>query len=371
MPKSTFGVKLLFIAIVFLIFVAGIFYNFSRTNVPSNQNNTSINKGSNQANTKVEIITTGLEVPWALAFLPDKSILVTERGGSVKQVKPNGDISLVTTIPVRQVGESGLHGIALHPNFEENKFVYLYYTYGQSQDVTQNKVVRMRLEKNKLIDETVIVDKIPGAIFHDGGRLKFGPDGFLYITTGDALNPSLAQNKSSLAGKILRVTDEGKLASANPFGDLIYSFGHRNPQGITWDDQGRLWGVEHGQSATDELNLIEPGNNYGWPTIRGDQTQTGLITPILQSGNDTWAPAGAAFYNGSIFFGGLKGQALYQIVLGDQVQLKTHFKKEFGRIRDVILGPDNLLYITTSNRDGRGNPSADDDKVIRINPSLL
>ncbi len=371
MPKTALGVKFFFIAIVFLIFAAGIFYNFARTNAPNTQKGTSINKKPNQENSKTEVIATGLQVPWALAFLPDKSILVTERSGSVKQVKPNGDISLLATIPVKQIGESGLHGVALHPNFEENKFVYLYYTYGQSQDETQNKVVKMKLEKNKLIDETTIVDKIPGAIFHDGGRLKFGPDGFLYITTGDALNPSLAQNKSSLAGKILRVTDEGKPAPGNPFGDLIYSFGHRNPQGITWDDQRRLWEVEHGQSATDELNLIEPGNNYGWPTIRGDQTQTGLITPILQSGNDTWAPAGAAFYNGSIFFGGLRGQALYQIVLGNQIQLKTHFKQEFGRIRDVILGPDNLLYITTSNRDGRGNPNADDDKIIRINPSLL
>lgn len=366
--------SLILIALFIILGVIGLatFKNPSKTSAPQVSTSPLVTEESNQQESpRTEVIATGLEVPWALAFLPDKSVLVTERKGTVRVIDQNGDIKTIAKIDVKQTGESGLHGVAIHPNFEKNQFVYLYYTYGVSENQTLNKVARLRFADDRLTDETTIVDQIPGAIFHDGGRIKFGPDGFLYITTGDALNPSHAQSKTSKAGKILRITDDGKPAPGNPFGDLIYSLGHRNPQGIAWDGQSRLWETEHGQSATDELNLIEPGGNYGWPTIRGDQTQEDLTSPKLQSGTDTWAPAGAAFFEGSVFFGGLRGQALFQAVLGDQVQLKTHFKQEFGRIRDVVLGPDNLLYITTSNRDGRGNPTANDDKIIRVNPAKL
>lgn len=321
----------------------------------------------------LEVIAKNLEVPWALVFLPDKSILVTERSGKVRLIDKDGRLSAQSTIEiaeVKNIGEGGLHGITIHPDFSTNHFVYLYYTYGRVGLQTLNRVARFVFDGNNLIDQTIIVDKIPGAMFHDGGRIKFGPDNFLYITTGDAQEPSLAQDKNSLAGKILRVTDDGKLAPGNPFGNLVYSYGHRNPQGITWDNNGRLWATEHGSSATDELNLIEVGKNYGWPTIKGDQKKEGMVSPILHSGSDTWAPAGAAFYNGSIYFGGLRGQALYQFKV-DTSELKTHFKGQFGRIRDVVLGPDNMLYITTSNRDGRSSPTQDDDKIIRINPQRL
>lgn len=317
---------------------------------------------------KVETLITGLEIPWALAFLPDKNILVTERAGQVRLIK-NGSLEKdpIAAIQVKQTGEGGLHGIAVDPNFPNPPFVYLYYTYSSGSNNSLNRVSRFSFKENILTDEQVIVDNIPGAINHDGGRVKFGPDGYLYITTGDAQNPSLSQNKDSLAGKILRVTTEGKFAPNNPFNTLIYSYGHRNPQGITWDNQGRLWETEHGQSAQDELNLIIAGKNYGWPDIRGDQTKQDMERPLLQSGSDTWAPGGAAFFKGSIFYAGLRGTALYQYVI-DTKELKTHFKGEFGRIREVVLGPDNMLYITTSNKDGRGNPKADDDKIIRINP---
>lgn len=330
----------------------------------------------------MEVIATNLEVPWALAFLPDKNILITERAGRVRIIK-NGRLEekpLITLSQVKQVGESGLHGVAVHPDFNQNHFVYFYYTYAGNGDTTLNRVSRFKLEDNKLTDEKIIVDQIPGAVFHDGGRIKFGPDNFLYITTGDALNPSLAQDINSLAGKILRVTDEGKSAPGNPFynsegitqrsANSVYSYGHRNPQGITWDDKGNMWETEHGQSATDEFNLIEPGKNYGWPIITGDQIKEGMIPPKLQSGSQTWAPAGVAFFNGSLFFGGLRGQVLFQLNL-NTLQLKEHLKGEFGRIRDVVLGPDEMIYITTSNRDGRGSPSLDDDKIIRINPKKL
>ncbi|OGK39728.1 hypothetical protein A3A74_04510 [Candidatus Roizmanbacteria bacterium RIFCSPLOWO2_01_FULL_35_13] len=233
----------------------------------------------------------------------------------------------------------------------------------------------------KLSEEKIIVDQIPGNSNHNGGRIKFGPDKNLYITTGDAQEPSLAQNKNSLAGKILRVTDNGQPVTDNPFGNRTYTYGHRNPQGIDWDDSGRLWATEHGrsgiQSGLDELNLIEPGKNYGWPEIQGDESRSDMETPVINSGtNITWAPSGAAFIGDSLFFGGLRGQTLYEAFYKTNVQfkkadIKEHFKGDFGRIREVIKGPDGMLYITTSNRDGRGFPKENDDKIIRINPAKL
>lgn len=320
----------------------------------------------------VEVIAKNLEVPWALAFLPNGDILVTERIGRVRLIKNSRlEEKSVAIINVKQTGESGLHGIAIHPNYPEKPYIYLYLTYLTGGEIALNRVSRFTFDEQSLKDEQIIVDKIPGAISHDGGRIKFGPDGYLYITTGDAQNPSLSQDKNSLAGKILRVTDEGKPVPGNPFGTLVYSYGHRNPQGIAWDSKGNLWETEHGQTATDELNLIEPGKNYGWPVTYGDQTQEGMIKPILQSGDNTWAPAGVAFFNESIFFAGLRGQALFEVKTDNPATLKEHFKGQFGRIRDVVLGPDNLLYITISNRDGRGNPTEEDDKILRINPGLL
>ncbi|MDP3726985.1 MAG: PQQ-dependent sugar dehydrogenase, partial [bacterium] len=252
----------------------------------------------------------------------------------------------------------------------------LYYTYSSNGDDTLNRVSRYKFEDGKLINEQVIIDVIPGAVNHNGGRIKFGPDKFLYISTGDAQNPSLAQDKNSLAGKILRVTDEGKAPPDNPFADaqdkptLIYSYGHRNPQGLTFDNQGRLWATEHGPQALDELNLIEKGKNYGWPIIQGDQMREGMVSPVIQSGStNTWAPAGATFLDGSIFFGGLAGQSLFEYKIADKT-LKRYFQEEFGRIREVVLGPDGYLYITTSNTDGRGSPKEGDDRLIKVNPDI-
>lgn len=311
---------------------------------------------------QTQVIAKNLEVPWALAFLPDQSILITERTGKVKILNKDGNIKEIAKIAVKQTGESGLHGIAVDPKYPDKPYIYLFYTYSTNGDNSFNKVSRFNFDGNTLTNEKLIVDTIPGAIFHDGGRIKFGPDGYLYIATGDAQNPSLSQDKNSLAGKILRIKDE------NPA--EVYSLGHRNPQGITWDDKGRLWITEHGQSATDEINLIEQGKNYGWPIIRGNETKEDMIPPVLQSGGNTWAPAGMAYYNGSLYFAGLRGQALFRASV-DSLELKEHFKGQFGRIRDVVLGPDNMLYITTSNRDGRGTPSSEDDKIIRINPKKL
>lgn len=307
------------------------------------------------------VLTSGLQVPWALVFLPNGDMLVTERPGRVRHVAKNGTLTqqpVLTIGDIQAVGEGGLLGMTLHPQFASNNFVYLYYTYNGSAGLS-NKVVRYVYTNNQLTNPQVIVENIPGARTHDGGRIKFGPDGFLYITTGDAQNEANSQNTNSLAGKILRVTDLGAPAPGNPFNTSVYSYGHRNPQGITWNGT-TLYATEHGSSATDELNVIESGKNYGWPTIRGDEKQAGLASPIAHSGTDTWAPSGMAFYNGSIYFAGLRGSALFEVKPAvTPVQARALFEGQLGRIRDVVVGPDNMLYMTTSN--------SNDDKIVRIN----
>lgn len=352
--------------ILLIVFLAVNFFQKEKSSplLPTTQQTPQTKSENIKDIPRMETIADNLEVPWALAFLPNSDLLVTERIGRVRLIKDGKLLDKpIRQIDVNQTGESGLHGIAVHPDYPNKPYVYLYYTYSSQNDNSLNKVVRFTLNGTLLKDEKVMVDQIPGNIFHDGGRIKFGLDGLLYITTGDAQNPSLSQDKNSLAGKILRINDKGK--------DLtIYSMGHRNPQGITWDKEGNLWSTEHGQSATDELNLIEEGKNYGWPIIRGGETQSGMESPIIHSGNDTWAPAGMAYLNGSIFFAGLRGQALFEYDIENK-NLTPHLKGEIGRVREITVGPDNMLYITTSNRDGRGIPKSMDDKIIRINPAFL
>ena len=324
-----------------------------------------------------------LEIPWGLDFLPDgsfgfaqdKSIIFTERPGRVRLIDANKSLlaePLLTIDEVAHRGEGGLLGIAVHPDFARNGFIYVYHTY-QAQVGLANRVVRYRLDGKRLMLNQVIFDGIPASNIHDGGRLKFGPDGLLYITTGDSSRPDLAQDKNSLAGKILRLKDDGSIPANNPFpGSPVYSLGHRNPQGLAWDDLGRLWETEHGSSTRDELNLIQAGRNYGWPVIRGDETAAGMEKPVLHSGDDTWAPSGLAFFEGSLYFTGLRGQTLYKAVFsGEKVELKRYLVRDFGRLRDVVVGPDKFLYVFTSNRDGRGVPAAGDDLLIRVDPSQL
>ena len=310
-----------------------------------------------------EVIAEGLNFPWELVFLPDGGMLVTERPGTLLLLGENG--SRIPVDGVRHIGEGGLLGMALHPDFATNGWIYLYLTSTQGLSIV-NRIERYVYRDHTLSERVLILDGIRGAPIHDGGRIKFGPDGMLYITTGDAGMTSLSQDLSSLNGKILRIEDDGTIPAENPFVTAIWSWGHRNPQGLAWDSQGRLWATEHGPSGTDsgqdEVNLIEKGQNYGWPVIRGQETQVDMVSPVIESGKrDTWAPSGAAIVGDDLFFAGLRGQALYKVpVEGMSLEkLEVLYKGEFGRIRNVVLGPDGRLYLMTSN----GNNS---DKVIAI-----
>lgn len=330
---------------------------------------------------KVEAVATGLEVPWALAFAPDGRLFLTERPGRVRVIE-GGRLrpEPVAVLPVAASGEAGLMGLALDPDFPRNGFLYVMYTYRAAGGL-RNRISRLRLVGERAGQETVILDGIPGAGVHDGGRLRFGPDGKLYATTGDATEADSAQDRRSLAGKILRISPDGSIPEDNPFpGSPVFSRGHRNPQGLDWQPgTGALFATEHGAVGNDEVNRIEPGKNYGWPRIEGNERAPGLVTPLFVL-TPAVAPAGASFYaveripqwTGSFFFATLRGRHLHRVDFapgGRAVALHERlFEAEFGRIRDVAVGPEGALYLATSNRDGRGEPGPGDDRILRVVP---
>lgn len=333
---------------------------------------TSASAGLSANDTEYEVVAENLDTPWEVVVLDENRLLVTERTGDLVLIE-NGSRHVLRefdNLDRPTLGEGGLLGIARHPNFTENHQLYVYLTV--DREPIQNTIRRFEVDfaARELTNQTTIIDGVPSHRFHNGGRIAFGPDGYLYVTTGDAKQASLAQNRSSLAGKILRLRADGSVPADNPFDNPVYSLGHRNPQGLAWDDQGRLWATEHGPSARDELNLIEPGHNYGWPTITGTQTQSGMEAPVYTSGQyETWAPAGIAVADRSVFFAGLRGERLYEARLVDDrvTSFVAHFSGEFGRLRAVTLGPDGeYLYLTTSNTDGRGEERPADDRLIRI-----
>lgn len=337
----------------------------------------------------VERVITGLEVPWSLVFTSENRWLVTERLGKVTaiidgvaQAKP-----LLTLSDISSESEEGLMGMALDPEYAKNSFVYLSYAYKKDNELAV-KVVRYKDAGTQLIEPKILLEGIPAAQYHAGSRLRFSPDGKLFVTTGDASKKELAQDMDSLAGKILRMEKDGSIPTSNPNpNSYIYSSGHRNPQGIdfhpiTW----QLVSTEHGPSVFDgpaggdEVNFIMPGENYGWPLVSHEKNSEGLIPPLLVF-TPAIAPASGVFYTGtlmpelqySFLFGGLRGEGLFRVWFNPQDPWKTvRYDKfpevEVGRVRDVANGPYGAIYFTTSNLDGRGQPNEGDDSIYRLIP---
>jgi glucose/arabinose dehydrogenase len=337
---------------------------------------------------RVEVLASGLDTPWELVFAPDGRAFVTERPGRLR-VFEQGQLRAdsVATVPdVVEQGEGGLLGLALDPDFANNGEIYLYHTYSAGGGGVKNRVIRYILQDRAgargLADPRVIIDNIPCGSIHNGGRIAFGPDGKLYVTTGDAGSGDSAQDLTSLGGKILRLNPDGSVPGDNPFPNSpVYSYGHRNPQGLAWQPgTNQLYATEHGPSAHDEVNRIVPGSNYGWPTAQGNDGQReGFVPPVLESGaNNTWAPSGATFvrgdtfpqWRGSLLFAGLRSTTLWQLTLAASgvPRLTPVLQDDYGRLRLIREGPDGLLYALTSNQDGRGSPTGADDRIIRLVP---
>ncbi len=338
-------------------------------------------------NFKGEVLADHLDTPWELEFAPDGRLFFTQRPGIVSVVE-NGKSKVWLRLDsvVAEVGESGLLGITLHPQFDQNGYVYFAYTYAESKSPLKlvNKLVRYKEDATtkKPVFDKVLLDGVAGNYVHNIGALEFGPDGKLFLTVGEIYAPDLAQDMSVLNGKILRMNDDGSVPNDNPTpGSYIFSLGHRNPQGLAFNPEtNQLWSTEHGPSeeqgcCLDEINLIEPGKNYGWPIIRGSQQQAGLETPAYHSGDTTtWAPTGGVFitqgdWSGSFLFTGLRGQALYRAVFDPAdpskiEKVERYLHQRFGRLRNVIEGPDGKIYVAVSNQDGRGDPLTIDDRII-------
>jgi glucose/arabinose dehydrogenase len=311
-------------------------------------------------------LVTGLRVPWAVAFLPDGSALVTERDTArLLRVTATGRMTVVGRVPgVAPSGEGGLLGVAVSPAFDRDRLIYLYF----STD-NDNRVVRGRYEDGRLGDLDPIITGIPRAGNHNGGRLAFGPDGLLYVTTGESGNPPLAQDRGSLGGKILRVRPDGSPAPGNPFGSRVFTYGHRNVQGITWDEDKRMYATEFGQNRLDEINRIERGHNYGWPEVEGAGGGDRFTDPLLTWTTDEASPSGLAYAHGSLWAGALGGERLWQVPLGGDGSVGrpiAHFQGRYGRLRAVVAAPDGSLWVTTSDQDGRGQVDEGDDKILVI-----
>jgi len=311
------------------------------------------------------VIATGLQVPWGLAFLPDGSALVSERvTGRIWQIDANGSKRIVVRVPgvATNAGEGGLLGLAVSPNYARDRLVYAYLTTARD-----NRIVRFRLGGRV----RAIVTGLRRGVIHDGGRIAFGPDGKLYAGVGETGDMGLAQNRRSQNGKILRMNPNGTVPSGNPFkGSRVWSWGHRNVEGLAWDGSGRLWESEFGQNRFDEVNLIRKGRNYGWPIVEGrGSTQGGrFVNPLVTWPTSQASPSGDAVAGSNLYVAALQGQCLYRIPiqgtrLGTPVRLLAG---RFGRLRTVVRAPDGSLWVTTSNRDGRGQPQPGDDKVIRV-----
>jgi glucose/arabinose dehydrogenase len=316
----------------------------------------------------VDTVARHLSVPWGVDFLPDGTAIVTERDTRrVLTIDERGKVTEVGSVQeAAPQGEAGLLGVAVSPDFRDDRMVFLYVTTPQD-----NRIMRGQLRGGRLGPLKVLLSGIPNGFIHDGGRLQFGPDGYLYASTGETGNPELAPDRDSLGGKILRITKDGDPAPGNPDpSSPIWTLGHRNVQGLAFDDQGNLWASEFGDSTFDELNLIRKGGNYGWPTFEGRGDDPDFVNPQVVWETSEASPSGLAYLDGQLWLGALQGQRLWRIDVADGRATKPtdFFVGRYGRLRTVVVDPDGNLWVTTSNRDGRATPGPDDDQILVVDP---
>ncbi|MFN2340520.1 MAG: sorbosone dehydrogenase family protein [Halanaerobium sp.] len=335
---------------------------------------------------EVEVWQQNLDVPWELVFLPESNrALVTERDGKIKQII-DGELQSENylELDINSRGEGGLMGMAHHPNFPEAPYIYLMYTYSDNDRNLYNRVSRFKDQGEKAVEEEILIDQIPAGNNHNGGRIAFGPDGMLYITTGDTFNREIAQDLNNLGGKILRLTSAGNIPEDNPFDSSpVYSLGHRNPQGLAWHPKtDTLFISDHGPSgedglrAKDRIKVVEAGSNFGWPDKIGYFEAGEYANPLIMW-EDSVPPSGLTFYQGDLYVGTLRSQSLLKINLAGEnnnfnVEKIEHFfndgsgRSTYGRIRTAVTGPDGYLYFLSNNRDGRGRPRENDDRILRF-----
>ncbi|AZV43359.1 quinoprotein glucose dehydrogenase [Peribacillus asahii] len=358
--------KLLAIFLLAIPLIAGCSENEQKTT----ENEEQENSVAEPKNYRFEVLAENLEAPWSIVKLGN-TFYLTERTGSIVKVdnEKTDRQSVEFEKEISTASEAGLLGFVLAPDFLESHQAYAYYTY-EDNSGQFNRIITLRLEDNVWREESLLLDKIPSGTYHHGGRLKIGPDEKLYATVGDASESYMAQEPNSLGGKILRMNLDGSIPNDNPFpNSYIYSYGHRNPQGITWSSNGTLYADEHGNDANDEINRIEAGQNYGWPIIEGHKEQEGMVSPQFTSGDEeTWAPSGMDYYNEKLYVAALRGAAVLEFDLetGEYREVITGL----GRIRDVRI-EDDTLYFISNNTDGRGTPQGNDDRLYRISLSEL
>ena len=345
---------------------------------------------------RVEAWVTGLEAPWSLVFLPDGRALVSERPGRIRLIQ-NGHLEkspyavFETTrgasgagdlfLNLFARGEGGLMGLAVHPKFPTEPYIYAMYTWRGVRGV-RNRIIRLVDRGTHGVFDKIVLGGVPGALFHNGGRIAFGPDGMLYATTGEIFEMHMAQDLKAFGGKVLRIDPGGGIPSDNPFPNSpVWSYGHRNPQGLAWHPEtGALYQSEHGPSgevgfgAHDEINIIEEGRNYGWPRIVGAPGRAPYVDPIAMWPNTSVPPAGMTFHKGALYVATLRSEALIRLRIEGRRVLSIErlfagdeYDGVLGRLRDAVDGPNGHLYVLTSNRDGRGSPRPGDDKILRMN----
>ena len=312
----------------------------------------------------LETVAENLEAPWSIDQYED-TFYISERAGSIMKIDAESTERQEVELSdeVSNAPEAGLLGFTLSPDFETSNEAFAYYTYEDDEEQF-NRVVTLALSDGIWSEDEILLDGMPGGQVHHGGRLAIGPDEYLYITAGDAAAPVLSQQSDSLGGSILRMNLDGSVPSDNPFDDsYVYSYGHRNPQGLSWSEDGTLYASEHGENANDEINLIEAGNNYGWPVIEGDEEEEGMEPPLFTSGDDTWAPSGMSYHENGLYVAALRGNALIEFDF--EAEDYNEIITDVGRVRDV-MSDEEYLYFISNNTDGRGEPDEADDKLYRL-----